>query len=67
MNKPKVQDDIVPEDGTSPAINPEGRTPLGIPIEADQGDPAAKTTNERFATEIAPLTTAKDEPPPPKR
>lgn len=67
MNQPKVQEDIVSDEGTSPAVDPEGRTPLGIPVEADEGDPAAKTTNERFATEIAPLKIQKDEPPMPKR
>lgn len=64
MNEPKVQDDIVPEGGTSPAVNPEGRTPLGIPAEINAGDPAAKPTDDRFATEIAPLETLKDKAPP---
>ena len=64
MNQPKVQDDVVPEGGTSPAVNPEGRTPLGIPVEADEADPTGRAGDERFETETAPLRTGKDEPSP---
>lgn len=67
MNEPKVQDDIVPEDGTSPAVNPEGRTPFGIPVDADKAEPSGRASDERFETETAPLRTGKDEPVPPKR
>lgn len=55
MNTPKVQDDVVPVEGESPAANPEGRTPMGIPAEATEGDPAADPTSDRFATEVAAL------------
>ena len=55
MNKPKVQEDVVPAGGASPMANPEGRTPLGIPVEVDEGDASAKPTSDRLETEIAPL------------
>ena len=55
MNQPKVQEDIVPPEGQSPAANLEGRTPMGIPLEAIEGDPAADPTGDRFKTEIAAL------------
>ena len=55
MNEPKVQEDVVPDEGASPAANPEGRTPFGIPVDVDAGEPAARANGERFATEIAAL------------
>ena len=60
MNKPKVQEDIVPAEGGSPAANPEGHTPMGIPSEIIEGDPTADPTGDRFATEVAPLRIEKD-------
>lgn len=63
-NTPKVQQDIVPLEGASPETNPEGRTPHGIPEEATEGEPKAKTTNDRFATETAALNIEQDKPPP---
>jgi len=60
MNTPKVQDDVVPVEGGSPAANPEGRTPMGIPTEATEGDPAADPTSDRFATEVAALKIEKE-------
>jgi hypothetical protein len=60
MNKPKVQEDIVPAEGGSPAADPEGRTPMGIPSEIIEGDPTADPTSDRFATEVAPLRIEKD-------
>ena len=41
MNEPKVQEDILPARGGSPAANPEGHTPVGIPSEIIEGDPTA--------------------------
>ena len=55
MNQPKVQEDIVPAEGGSPAANPEGRTPMGIPAEAIEGNPAGDPTADRFKTETAAL------------
>ena len=67
-NTPKVQTDAdIPVEGTSPAANADGRTPLGIPEEAVEGDPKAKTTNERFATETAALNIEQGKPEMPKR
>ncbi len=60
MNKPKVQEDIVPAGGASPAANPEGRTPMGIPSEVTEGGPAADPTGDRFETEVAALKIEKD-------
>lgn len=60
MNEPKVQEDTVPAEGGSPAANPEGRTPMGIPSEVIEGDPAADPTSDRFATEVAALRIERD-------
>ena len=60
MNQPKVQEDVVPPEGGSPAANPEGRTPMGIPIEAAKGNPAADATGDRLKTETAPLKIQQD-------
>jgi len=63
MNSPKVQEDTVPAEGGSPAANPEGRTPMGIPSKVIEGHPAADPTSDRFATEVAPLRINKDQQP----
>lgn len=55
MNQPEVQEDVVPLEGASPAANPDGRMPMGIPESAIEGDPAADPTSDRFQTEIAAL------------
>ena len=67
-NTPKVQTDAnIPVEGTSPAANADGRTPLGIPEEASDAEPKAKTTNDRLATETAPLNIEQGKPEPAKR
>lgn len=60
MNQPKIQEDVVPPEGGSPAANPEGRTPMGIPAKATEGDPAADPTGDRFKTETAALDIEQD-------
>jgi hypothetical protein len=60
MNQPKIQADIVPLEGGSPAANLEGRTPMGIPEEVTKGDPTADPTSDRFVTEVAALTIEQD-------
>jgi hypothetical protein len=60
MNQPKIQEDIVPQEGASPAANPEGRTPMGIPEEITKGDPAGDPTGDRLATEVAVLKIEQD-------
>ena len=64
MNEPKIQEDTVPAEGGSPVANPEGRTPMGIPSEVIEGDPAADPTTDRFETEVAALRIEKDGQPP---
>ena len=67
-NTPKVQTDAeIPVEGTSPATNADGRTPLGIPEAVGEHEPKAKTTNDRLATETAALNTEKDGSTLPKR
>lgn len=67
-NTPKVQTDAeIPVEGTSPAANADGRTPLGIPEEAANAEPKAKTTNDRLATETAALNIEQGKPVMPKR
>ncbi len=66
-NTPKVQQDDVPAEGTSPDTNPEGRTPHGIPEGITESVPKAKPTNDRLATETAALNIEQDKQPPPKR
>ena len=67
-NTPKVQTDAdIPVEGTIPAANADGRTPLGIPEEAGEAEPKAKTTNDRLATETAALNVERDKPEMPKR
>lgn len=65
MNEPKVQKDIVPARGVSPALDPEGRTPLGIPEGLVAGDPMAAPTDDRLETETATLDIAKSKRRPP--
>ena len=60
MNTPKIQGDAVPPEGASPAANPGGRTPMGIPAEAPEGNPIADPTSDRFATETAALKIEED-------
>ena len=67
-NTPKTQTDAqIPVEGTSPAANPDGRSPHGIPEEATKAEPGAKTTNDRLATETAPLNIERGQPEMPKR
>ncbi|GAC1347245.1 MAG: hypothetical protein NVSMB18_31690 [Acetobacteraceae bacterium] len=44
-----------PAEGASPAHNPTGATPHGIPEAMTDGAPAASPTSDRHETEIAPL------------
>ena len=67
-NTPKVQTDAdIPVEGTSPAANADGRTPLGIPEQASEGEPKGRASNDRLATETAPLNIEKGGPEPPKQ
>jgi len=60
MNQSKIQENVVPPEGGSPAANLEGRTSMGIPEEVTKGDPTADPTSDRFATEVAALTIEQD-------
>ncbi len=66
-NTPKVQQDDVPPEGASPASNPEGRTPDGIPKQSVDFEPKGAPTNDRFSTETAAVNIKEDKPQPPKR
>ena len=67
-NKPKVQqDDGVPVEGTSPASNPEGRTPHGTPEQAGDHEAKGTPTNDRLSSETAPVNVEQGKPPQPKR
>lgn len=67
-NTPKVQtDDEIPVEGTSPAANADSRTPLGIPEQASESDAGGRATNDRLATETAPVNIEQGKPEPSKR
>ncbi len=68
-NTPKVQtDDEIPVEGTSPAANADGRTPLGTPEDAGEHVPSALPNDSRLATETAPVNIEQGKPEqPPKR
>jgi len=53
MNEPK-QPANPPEGGASPASNPTGKTPNGIPRGAKDHEPKASPTSDRQQTETAP-------------
>lgn len=55
MNQPKTQTDDPPREGTSPDHNPTGDTPHGIPKGAEDHAPKALPTDDRHASETAPL------------
>lgn len=55
MNQPKVQTDDPPPEGASPDHNPTGETPHGIPKGIKDQDPKARASDDRQATETAPL------------
>ena len=66
-NTPKVQTDAnIPVEGTSPAANPEGRTPHGTPQEAGEHTPSALPNDSRIATETAPVSIEQGKPVQPK-
>ena len=55
MNQPKVQTDDPPPEGASPDHNPTGETPHGIPKGTQDHPSKALPTDDRQASETAPL------------
>lgn len=55
MNQPKTQTDDPPPGGASPDHNPTGDTPHGIPKGTEDHKPKALPTDDRHASETAPL------------
>jgi hypothetical protein len=53
MNQPK-QPPNPPEGGASPASNPTGETPHGIPRGVEDHEPKGRPTSDREQTESAP-------------
>jgi hypothetical protein len=53
MNQPKQPDDP-PTHGASPATNPSGQTPHGIPKGAEDQEPKGRPSSDRAKTETAP-------------
>lgn len=53
-------DHATPQGGVSPAANPGGRTPHGIPHGTLEEEPRGQPTSERHRNETAPLATERD-------
>jgi hypothetical protein len=54
MNQPRIPKDP-PPGGASPATNPTGKTPDGIPEGMEDQKPKGHPTSDRAETETAPL------------
>lgn len=68
-NAPKKQNegpDPTADQGVSPAHDPHGTTPDGIPRGTGEFSPKGRPTDDREATETATQNIAKDQPPGPK-
>lgn len=56
-NQPRQPTDGTPDAGTSPAINPDGKTPNGIPHGDDASEPMGLPNSDRQQGETLPVRT----------